>query len=618
MDRRRNLLKIAALRSEREQQVGVNCTKGYLQLQSAGLLFEGPRTLECLFRYIPSDKMQVIAGFGISMIEIYALTTNQLRVYCGGGNATVDIVPGDSYLVDVAYDGTTAICYLNGAEAARFPVTGYKITDLFRAGSNTYIPKGSLVFCRHYNYALSAEEVAAHYNGGDPAGYVVPLADKYRWEASESNIGNIRFYPNNEGSGVTSYLEDNANGFTGRYAHIIWGSSGLLSVYSYQFMGHPVGCVVEAKFKYRSNAPVRVLADNSSLPINMEDAADATIVYRTTGTNISGFSVTVPNADANSWVEIQPVSLRTLGCIAEYLPQNLKNIEIKDMGFTPKTFEFDMDSPYYQRVLESGELESGRKYRVDYVVEEWDIAPAVIGSCGISCGVLSTVGTQYWPNLSAAKLGENQHVVVDTKETGTPYMFVYASNPSDTYTSRRLKVTVHSVKMLGCVAEYLPQNLVGSPHDDPIEIVGKNSYTWTGADAPVSFDIKINRVLSVGGAFRITGSVSNYKSGTPYLNLGHNSIAYLPKDNSPFTLVVTLKGGSSTLLPYIYIYGGSSSEDKQLTITVDSIEPVPGVATSWLDSAKQLPLNDEYLPPLLQSDGGYDLTANRAPEIIIK
>lgn len=140
------------------------------------------------------------------------------------------------------------------------------------------------------------------------------------------------------------------------------------------------------------------------------------------------------------------------------LPQNLKNI--KDMAFTSKTFEFDMDSPYYQRVLESGELESGRKYRVDYVVEEWDIAPAVIGTCGLSCGVLSTVGTQYWPNISAAKLGENQYVVVDTKETGAPYMFVYASNPSDTYTSRRLKVTVHSVKMLGCVAEYLPQNLI--------------------------------------------------------------------------------------------------------------------------------------------------------------
>lgn len=306
----------------RRMAKGVNCTKGYLQSMDAGLLFEGSRTLECFFTYVPSDKMQVIAGFGSSMMEI-SVVSSEIRFYCGGAYKSTVVVPGNNYLVDIAYDGTTAICYLNGAEAARFPVTGYKVTDLFRTGSNTYIPQGSLVFCRHYNYALSAEEAAAHYNDGDPAGYVVPLANKYRWEASESNIGNIRFYPNNEGSGVASYLEDNANGFTGRYAHIIWGSSGLLSVYSYQFMGHPVGCVVEAKFKYRSNAPVRVLADNSSLPINMEDAADATIVYRTTRTNISGFSVTVPNANANSWVEIQPVSLRTLGCIAEYLPQNL-------------------------------------------------------------------------------------------------------------------------------------------------------------------------------------------------------------------------------------------------------------------------------------------------------
>lgn len=467
MDRRRSLLKIAALRSEREQQVGVNCTKGYLQLQSAGLLFEGPRTLECLFRYIPSDKMQVIAGFGISMIEIYALTTNQLRVYCGGGNATVDIVPGDSYLVDVAYDGTTAICYLNGAEAARFPVTGYKITDLFRIGSDTYIPQGSLVFCRHYNYALSAEEVAAHYNDGDPAGYI--------------------------------------------------------------------------------------------------------------------------------------------------LPRNLKNI--KDMAFTSKTFEFDMDSPYYQRVLESGELESGGKYRVDYVVEEWDIAPAVIGSCGISCGVLSTVGTQYWPNLSAAKLGENQYVVVDTKETGTPYMFVYASNPSDTYTSRRLKVTVHSVKMLGCVAEYLPQNLVGQWHEKPFDLSGITTYTWTGETDHVYYqELLLGRFIQTGAVVMIKGSVSDYQSGEPFVYVG-NRQAMIPAQNGSFTLKVI---NNRDNINRIYYYGGVHLSDRRLTITIDSVELIPDVALSLLDSAKQLPLNGEYLPPLLQSDGGYDLAANGMPQIIIK
>lgn len=166
----------------------------------------------------------------------------------------------------------------------------------------------------------------------------------------------------------------------------------------------------------------------------------------------------------------------------------------------------------------------------------------------------------------------------------------------------------------------------------PVEIVGENSHTWTGVDDPVSFNIKINRVLSVGGVFRITGSVSNYKSGTPYLNLGNSSIAYLPKDNSPFTLVVTLKKGSSTLLPYIYIYGGSSSEDRQLTITVDSIESVGCVAeylpqnliptaegsvVQWLDSAPQLPEANGILPPLDASVGGYDLAAIGNPKIII-
>ena len=471
MDRRRSLLKIAALRSERERQAGVNCTKGYLQSQDAGLLFDGPRTLEVFFTCVSSDRMQVIAGLGISMIEIYALTTNQLRVYCGGGNATVDIVPGDSYLVDVAYDGTTAICYLNGTEVARFPVTGYKITDLFRTGSNTYIPQGSLVFCRHYNYAISAEEAAAHYNDGDPAGYI--------------------------------------------------------------------------------------------------------------------------------------------------LPQNLKNI--KDMAFSSKTFEFDMDSPYYQRVLESGELESGRKYRVDYVVEEWDIAPAVIGSCGISCGVLSTVGTQYWPNISAAKLSENQYVVVDTKETGTPYMVVYASNPSDTYTSRRLKVTVHSVKMLGCVAEYLPQSLVGSPHGDPVEIIGENSYTWSGVDDPVySYTVRCSRYFKISEVYKMRVTISDYEAGgAPFFKISTADTVILSGFNGDGTyeLYLQVKG-----TPYqsVYIYAGPTGSDRRVTITVDSIEPVPGVATSWLNSARQIPLNDEYLPPLLQSDGGYDLTASGTPEIIIK
>lgn len=297
----------------RRMAKGVNASKGYLKSTDAGLSFDGPRSMECFFNLRQSDGTQRPAQFSTSMIAIAVTPMDAIMFHCGDKSLQVSRVTiGDDIHAVISYDGATAMCYINGIEVGAMQPTAYTPSALFRIGDPLHITKSPVHFCRHFNYALSAEEVVALYNDGDPAGYI--------------------------------------------------------------------------------------------------------------------------------------------------LPQNLKNIN--DMAFTSKTFEFDMDSPYYQRVLESGELESGRKYRVDYVVEEWDIAPAVIGSCGISCGVLSTVGTQYWPNISAAKLGENQYVVVDTKETGTPYMFVYASNPSDTYTSRRLKVTVHSVKMLGCVAEYLPKNLI--------------------------------------------------------------------------------------------------------------------------------------------------------------
>lgn len=42
------------------------------------------------------------------------------------------------------------------------------------------------------------------------------------------------------------------------------------------------------------------------------------------------------------------------------------------------------------------------------------------------------------------------------------------------------------------------------------------------------------------------------------------------------------------------------------------------IATSWLDGAKQMPLSDEYMEPLFQSIGGYDMAANGAPEILYR
>ena len=318
----------------RRMAKGVNCTKGYLLSRDAGLLFDGPRTLECLFRYIPSDKMQVIAGFGISMIEIYALTTNQLRVYCGGGNATVDIIPGDSYLVDVAYDGTTAICYLNGTEAARFPVTGYKITDLFRTGSNTYIPQGSLVFCRHYNYALSAEEVAALYNDGDPAGYIVPKSRRLqatpyiRLMAPMTTDGwssyNAQSIPPTivDGALAVTYPTETGQG----YNNGIWRR---LSV------NVENECYFLLKFKAKADDDNTRIASfvgvGSGLPYYKHDVIASTSFteYYAVFKNTRGVPMTsigfypIFNTSGNGKFYIKDVSVTSIGLIAEYLPQNL-------------------------------------------------------------------------------------------------------------------------------------------------------------------------------------------------------------------------------------------------------------------------------------------------------
>lgn len=493
-----NVQKMAAYRQAKRMQRGALTTQGGFSTTDPALR-QTPFTIQCVIRptKVTSTLQVAFNTKGDSANPRVDLNQSGNIVIYGGGfmlytkpanlDSIYDIVfvATDSQL-SLFVDGTliTSVSYVN-------TISLYSIGFYF--ANNSLYFQGDYLLHRHFNYAMSADEVKALDNNGDPAGYVVPLADKYRWEASESNIGNIRFYPNNEGTGVTSYLEDNANGFTGRYAHIILGSSGLLSVYSYQFMGHPVGCVVEAKFKYRSNAPVRVLADNSSLPINMEDAADATIVYRTTGTIISGFSVTVPNADANSWVEIQPVSLRTLGCIAEYLPQNLV-LSRKGPAVEPKAkiYEFNIGDEYYKSVLTQAKYPYDCIYRVDYVVDEWDYQPkpiGLVGFLGLTGATILTPDGQDWSTLEKAKVGESRTLLVKMPGSGTPALYIYGGNDYETATARHLKVTIKGI-------------------------------------TPVSVPI------------------------------------------------------------------------------------------SWLDSAKQLPLSDEYMEPLFQSIGGYDMAANGAPEIL--
>lgn len=85
--------------------------------------------------------------------------------------------------------------------------------------------------------------------------------------------------------------------------------------------------------------------------------------------------------------------------------------------------------------------------------------------------------------------------------------------------------------------------------------------------------------------------------------LSADEIATLYNNGDPMGYVVpkARRGGLlAEYLPQNLMYG---RDDK-------------AIATSWLDSAKQMPLSDEYMEPLFQSIGGYDMAANGAPEIL--
>lgn len=85
--------------------------------------------------------------------------------------------------------------------------------------------------------------------------------------------------------------------------------------------------------------------------------------------------------------------------------------------------------------------------------------------------------------------------------------------------------------------------------------------------------------------------------------LSADDVTALYNDGDPMGYVVPRAKRTSLLAEYLpqnLLYG---RDDKT-------------IATSWLDSAKQLPLSDEYMEPLFQSIGGYDMAANGAPEIL--
>lgn len=473
------MLQLAAARQSRERQQGVDCSQGYMSTGDAGILFDGPRSFVCHFKYEASSRLQAIAGLTVPMMALeIAPSTNMLRFYCGTTSATAPIVPGNDYQAVVSYDGTTAVCYLNGSEAARFTVAGYAVTNVFRIGNPSYSPAGPVYSSSHYNYVLSAEEASALYNNGNPAGYVLP-----------------------------DYAR--AKPLT------------LKPFESWEFHG------------------------NASFDVDMQEfhlVSDG-----------ATYSAVIP-------LDISGIRLQRTDCIY------LLRFKIKGTG-----------------------------------------SMACVDSSAIRPGLDSKV------TFSATDEYVEHQVLVSF--SGVNRVTIKRNTACDIY------VRDVQILIVGCVAEYLPQNLVpaGPGERTPVEITENKTYTWIGVDdTTYSIRVGTSRNPVLGQWYLIKGTVSNYEAGTPYISAdtGYTEFA-LPRGNDEFSVFAQCRSiGPSS---YFFTFrGGNRNTDRRLTITIESIEPINNIASTWLDSAQQFPMNDEYLPPLLESINGYDLTANGTPEGVYK
>lgn len=279
----------------RRMAQGVDASKGYLESTDAGLLFDGPRSMECFFNLRQSDGTQRPAQFSTSMLAIAVTPMDAIMFHCGNKSLQVSRATiGDDIHAVISYDGATAMCYINDIEVGAKQPTAYTPSALFRIGDPLHITKSPVHFCRHFNYALSAEEVAAHYNNGDPMGYVVPKA--MRELLSVNLIG--------------------SNSFT-------WDGSD--SPYYYNIIGNPITIGKYYKINvtvsdYQSGSP-RIFA-GISYPIPAQNGTFDIVVYNERYVNnlpIYGGS----DGDPNRHLTITVNSITSVGLLAEYLPQNL-------------------------------------------------------------------------------------------------------------------------------------------------------------------------------------------------------------------------------------------------------------------------------------------------------
>lgn len=415
---------MAAYRQAKRMQRGVLTAQGGFSMTDPALLHV-PCTIQCVFVPQTFESRQCVfdtRGSNASP-RIDILENGRMSIYYSGTNKTIDISIGTLYNITFVTTETEQSVYVGGELLGSAPYStpqfAYYVIGALTDGF-MYRFKGDYLLHRHFNYAMSADEVKALDNNGDPMGYVVPKA--MRELLSVNLIG--------------------SNSFT-------WDGSD--SPYYYNITGNPITIGKYYKINvtvsdYQSGSP-RIFA-GISYPIPAQNGTFDIVVYNERYVNnfpIYGGS----DGDPNRHLTITVNSITSVGLLAEYLPQNLMESR-KGPAVEPKAkiYEFNIGDEYYKSVLTQAKYPYDCIYRVDYVVDEWDYQPKSIGSVGflgLTGATILTPDGQDWSTLEKAKVGESRTLLVKMPGSGTPALYIYGGNDDETATARHLKVTIKGI-----------------------------------------------------------------------------------------------------------------------------------------------------------------------------
>ena len=272
-------------------------------------------------------------GYGCHIFH----TGSNIVVSMRGLQIAAKTVPlGTLCCVAVSYDGDTrCIVAINGTvtvketpayvyphEPQRFLLGGAEAA----ADAGT-LPGVRLVAARRFNFALTAEELTAIWNGGHPELWVVPAVvrnvEPSQWPSGSFTASAGTWVQNNSATSITGNVAA-ANGFSGTFLRATNNTPGSLSIYNAWRLDNKTADMKYMQlieFEYRSDGAIKAIHGGTVLatfPANPGNAVTASYIApagQYTSLSMAG--------SEGTYIEIRTLRIVTLGCLLDLTPAGL-------------------------------------------------------------------------------------------------------------------------------------------------------------------------------------------------------------------------------------------------------------------------------------------------------